>query len=262
LRKCILFDNFHGYLKDVLEFGNFRLQSAQFKFIMVVLSFSDESANEFWEGFDYMRLSETPRMQYTENMEAIQTLEQPTFETVWAILQEVAKNQKETDRIVKENAERQKELTESQKKTDQIVGRLGLRMGEVVEYLVAPNLRDKFTEFGLDFPKANQGTRVNDKVNNISFEIDIMLENGDKAMLVEAKTKPSTVDVKEHIKRLQKMRKYADLHGDKRAFLGAVAGVVMTDNVKNYAINQGFFVMEPSGETFKIIPPTGKPKEF
>jgi 5-methylcytosine-specific restriction endonuclease McrBC regulatory subunit McrC len=115
---------------------------------------------------------------------------------------------------------------------------------------------------GYNFPQANPNSNVSDHDNNIFLEIDIKLENGDKAMLVEAKTKPSTEDVREHIKRLQKMRKYADLHGDKRTFLGAVAGVVVTDNVKNYALKQGFFVIEPSGETFNIIPPTGQPKEW
>ena len=34
------------------------------------------------------------------------------------------------------------------------------------------------------------------------------------------------IQKKDHIERLEKMRKYADLHGDKRVFLGAVAGVV------------------------------------
>jgi len=57
----------------------------------------------------------------------------------------------------------------------------------------------------------------------------------------------------------------------------AVAGVVMTSNVKKYALKQGFYVIEPSGgepslasarsaegsgETFNIIPPSGKPKEW
>jgi hypothetical protein len=81
-------------------------------------------------------------------------------------------------------------------------------------------------------------------------------------MLVEVKTKLTTEDVKDHIKRLGKMRNYADLHGDKRAFLGAVAGVVMTSDVKEYALGQGFYVIEPSGETFNITPPNGKPKEW
>ena len=81
-------------------------------------------------------------------------------------------------------------------------------------------------------------------------------------MLVEVKTKLTTEDVKDHIARLEKMRKYADLHGDKRTFLGAVAGVVMTPNVKEYALGQGFYVIEPSGETFNITPPNGQPKEW
>jgi hypothetical protein len=128
--------------------------------------------------------------------------------------------------------------------------------------MIAPNLRQKFRELGFNFPKANPNSDVSDYDNNIFLEIDVMLENGDKAMLVEVKTNLTTEDVQDHIKRLEKMRVYADLHGDKRTFLGAVAGVVITTNVKEYALKQGFFVIEPSGETFNIIPPNNKPKEW
>jgi hypothetical protein len=186
----------------------------------------------------------------------------PSFETVWVTLdrvterldriterqEETAKRQEETDRIVKENAKQ--------------IGKVNNRFGEVVEYMVAPNLREKFWELGLNFPKANTNSDVSDYDNDIFLEIDVMLENGEKAMLVEVKTKLTTEYVKEHIKRLEKMRKYANLHGDKRTFLGAVAGVVMTSNVKKYALGQGFYVIEPSGETFNITPPSGKPKEW
>ena len=72
----------------------------------------------------------------------------------------------------------------------------------------------------------------------------------------------STEDVTDHIERLEKMRKCADLHGDKRTFLGAVAGVVVTDEVRDYALNQGFYLIEPSGESFDITPPNGNPKEW
>jgi hypothetical protein len=188
-------------------------------------------------------------------MEATQTTNPPTFETVWALVKEVAENQKETDRQMKETDRQIKEYNKR-------FGDFTNRFGEVVEYMIAPNLREKFRELGLDFPKANSGTRVSDYDNNIHFEIDVMLENGDKALLVEVKTNLTTEDVKEHIARLEKMRKYADLHGDKRAFLGAVAGVVMTSNVKEYALGQGFYVIEPSGETFNITPPNGQPKEW
>ena len=214
----------------------------------------------------------------------------PSFESVWAALQEtdriikeVGKKQEETaqqmketdrkmqetDRIIKEVGKKQEETTQQMKETDRQIkdfnkrfGDFTRRFGEVVEYMIAPNLCDKFTEFGFVFEKANSGTRVSDHKNDIHFEIDVMLENGDKAMLVEVKTKLTTEDVKDHIARLEKMRNYADLHNDKRAFLGAVAGVVMTADVKRYALGQGFYVIEPSGETFNITPPNGQPKEW
>jgi hypothetical protein len=220
-------------------------------------------------------------------METVQTVEHPTFETVWAGLQEVrqilkenAEARRETDRIVKENAERQKELTESQKETDRQMKetdrifkeqkkdfdtRLGGYVnifGEVTEYLMAPKLREQFRELGLDFPQASRNVKVNDLVNGLSFETDVKLENGDKAMLVEVKTKLTVERIDKHIERLEKMRMYANLHGDKRTFLGAVAGVVVTDEARNYALNQGFFVIEPLGENLNITPPNGKPKEF
>jgi hypothetical protein len=81
-------------------------------------------------------------------------------------------------------------------------------------------------------------------------------------MLVEVKTKIIPEHINAHVERLEKMRKYADLHGDKRSFLGAVAGVVIPGNIRELALKQGFFVVEPSGETFNITPPYGKPKEW
>ena len=184
------------------------------------------------------------------------------FEQVWALFQEVGKKQEETDRILKDVAERQKETARQMVEYNKRFGEFHSRFGEVVEYMVAPNLLDKFRDLGLVFQEAVSRKVVKDHDNNIFFEIDVLLENSDNAMLVEVKTKLAAEDVKDHIKRLEKMRKYADLHGDKRAFLGAVAGVVMTANVKKYALGQGFYVIEPSGENFNITPPNGKPKKW
>jgi len=58
------------------------------------------------------------------------------------------------------------------------------------------------------------------------------------------------------------MRKYADLHGDKRIFLGAVAGIVVTDEIRAYALSKGFYFIEYAGDNFYITPPSGKPKEW
>ena len=178
-----------------------------------------------------------------------------TFESVWAGLQEtrqlineLRESQKETDRIVKE--------------TSKQMGMLNNRFGEIVEYMVAPNLLKKFREYGFKFHEAMSDRVFSDDGDNTLFEVDVLLQNSDKAMLVETKATLTTEDVREHVERLEKMREYADLHGDKRIFLGAVAGVVMTSQVKKYALKQGFYVIEPSGETFNIISPNGKPKEW
>ena len=154
------------------------------------------------------------------------------------------------------------ETGKQMRETDRRLSRFGNRLGEVIEYTIAPNLRQKFKDLGLNFPRANLNTDVSDYDNDIFLEIDIFLENGEKALLVEVKTKPSVEDVQDHIERIEKMRLYANLHGDRRTFLGAMGGVVMADDIKKFILKQGMFLIEPSGETFTITPPNGQPKEW
>jgi len=171
-----------------------------------------------------------------------------TFEHVWAALME--------------NREQQKETAQQIKDINKRFGEYANRLGEISEYMIAPNLCEKFREFGFEFTKANRNTIVADHINKIFFEIDVMLENGEKAMLVEIKTNLTEKNINDHVERLVKMRNYSDLRNDKRAFLGAVAGVVIPDNIKELALNNGFFVIEPSGENFNITLPYGEPKEW
>jgi predicted AAA+ superfamily ATPase len=182
-----------------------------------------------------------------------------SLEAIRAILREISESQKKYDRQLEES---RKDFDRWTKEYNKRFGDLNNRFGEVVEYMVAPKLHKKFRKLGLDFTEYTPNKNIIDQKNDIHFEVDIMLENGDMAMLVEVKNKLKTEDVKEHIERLEKMRVYADIRGDKRTFLGTVAGVVMTPNVRNYALKQGFFVIEPSGETFSITPPANKPKEW
>jgi hypothetical protein len=193
-----------------------------------------------------------------------------TFETVWAILQEVGKKQEEYarqmeeskaefDRSIKETRESQREATAD---FNRRLGSLTNLFGEFTESMLAPGLQNTFFDLGFDFQQANRDVVIRDKINQIFLEIDVMLENGDKAMLVEVKTKLTIERINYHISRLEKMREYADLRGDKRAFLGAIAGVVVSDEVKQYALERGFFVVEPSGETFVITPPKDNAKEW
>jgi chemotaxis protein histidine kinase CheA len=210
------------------------------------------------------------REQLRENAQTQKEDARQIKETQMENARQIKENQMETARQIKENQmETARQIKETQMETDKQIkeinkrfGDYSNRLGEITEYMIAPNLRSKFRELGFVFPQACSNRDVSDYDNDIFLEIDVMLENGDKAMLVEVKTKLTTEDIKEHIERLEKMRKYADLHGDRRTFLGAVAGVVIPSNIRNFALKQGLFVVEPSGETFFITPPYGKPKEW
>jgi hypothetical protein len=62
---------------------------------------------------------------------------------------------------------------------------------------------------------------------------------------------------------MEKLRVYGDEHGDKRKLMGAVAGAIAADEAKGYAVKQGFFVLEQSGDTVKIsVPADFVPREW
>ncbi len=181
-----------------------------------------------------------------------------SFEEIRQILKEVSERQKEvseqqkeTDRIVKEVFESQKETDRQMKETDRQmketsreIGKLGGRFGEMVEYMVLPNLVHKFRDLGFVFTKAYPEAEIKDEKNNILAEVDITLENGDKVMIVEVKSKPNISDIKDHVKRMGKLRLHADLHGDNRKYFGAVAGMVIKDNVRDAILKNGFFLCD------------------
>jgi hypothetical protein len=195
-----------------------------------------------------------------------------TFEKVWAAIQatneqikatdeqikDIAERQKATDAQIKATGEQMKATGEQMKATDKRVGEFTNRFGEIVEYMVAPKLTEKFKELGFAFEKTHRDTVIRDHEHGIFAEIDVFLENGDRAMVVEVKTKPNVDDINDHIERMEKLRKYADFHGDTRKYLGAMAGAVFGGSEKTYALKKGFYVIEPSGDSFTIIEPQGE----
>jgi hypothetical protein len=200
-----------------------------------------------------------------------------TFEKVWAGIQSLKESQKETDRLMRETykqmqetdrrmqeTDRQMQETDRQMQaTDKRMGELSNRFGDMVEHMILPNLVVKFEELSFTFTKANR-TEIRDREHDIFLEVDALLENGDKVMAVEIKSKPNIDDINDHIERMEKLRQYADLHNDKRVYLGAVAGVVFGGSEKIYALKKGFYVIEPAGDTFNITEPKGSyhPREW
>jgi hypothetical protein len=164
----------------------------------------------------------------------------------------------------KESKEFDLRMKKSEKRLNKRLGNLSNRFGEMVESMVVPNLITKFRALGFVFDKAYRYATIKDKEHDIFTEIDITRENGDKVMIVEDKSKLTTDDITDHIIRMQKVKAHADLHGDRRVFLGAVAGLTINENEKLFALKNGFYVIEPSGGTFAITEPKGaySPREW
>jgi hypothetical protein len=193
-----------------------------------------------------------------------------TFEKVWAMFQETARRMQETDHILRENALQMKEtdrkMRETDRKmqeTDRKISNLGSRIGDLVEQMIVPNILEKFKKKGYIFGKVAPNVRYTDSRGLYVAEVDLLLENGDTALAVEVKTNLTVNDVRDHIKRMEKLRLYADEHQDRRKLLGAVAGAIASEGAKAFAIKNGFFVLEQSGDTIKIGVPEGfKPREW
>jgi hypothetical protein len=127
----------------------------------------------------------------------------------------------------------------------------------MIENLVMPDLIGKFSEIGLVFSLFYPHTIIYDDGNNILTEVDISLENSDTVMIVKAKSRLRTEDVTDHVKRMEMLRLYAELHGDKRKYLGAIAGMKFDEEEKLYALKNGFYTVELCGDAFVITVPEG-----
>ena len=187
-----------------------------------------------------------------------------TFEKVWVMFQETDKKFQETDRMIKESAERQKETDRMMKETTQRIGELGSRFGELAAHLVAPNIMNKFNELDFNFTKCGTSVIIKEPGNlNPIAEVDIMLENGDVVIAVEVKAKPRKDDITDHIERMDRLRRTANLRQDNRRYQGAIAGAIMGNEIRSNILKQGFYLIEQTGDTVQISIPSGfKPREW
>ena len=159
----------------------------------------------------------------------------------------------ETDRRMRE---RDAEYAQRAKVTNKKIGDLTGSIGRVIEHMVAgDNIIKRFQaldykigdysrnkKFGRDLPRDMWG------------EIDLFLENGDIAILIEVKTTLETKDVRKHMRTLEKFRRVSDIKGDKRRFIGAVAGAVVKGDAEEVAHENGMYVIVQSGEAVEIVP--------
>jgi len=196
------------------------------------------------------------------------------IEKLWASFDEIKEMQKE---IVAMQKEKSLYMQETERRINQIeinleassmqFGDFENSFGDISEHMTASNLLEKFQELGYDFEEASNNIKIYNMKGEIKLIIDAYLCNKDISMLIDITTDLTVSVINDHVSLLEKMRKYVDSkplnwRGDKHRFMGAVAGIVVNDNARKYASEQGFYLIEPSGKNFNITPPLDKPKEW
>jgi predicted AAA+ superfamily ATPase len=159
----------------------------------------------------------------------------------------------------------EKVVAETSRDLKKNVGGLNNSFGEMVEHLVAPNIIAKFNKLGYDFDAVNQKNIEIFENGRIVTEVDIVLENGKTVAVIEVKARPTLDDIKNHLERMPIVRRwYCKRYGNApRKFIGAVAGAIFAKDVKQLAIENGFYVLTQTGDTIKIeVPKDFKPRIF
>jgi hypothetical protein len=191
-------------------------------------------------------------------------------------LQELSEQHKKTektiDRVSEQNEETKKSLQKyveegikERKKLSKQMGILGNRFGEIAEHMVFPAVVKRFNELGYNFNFEFEGNcKVRNKNNQIIAEIDIYLENGTTIAIIEVKTKPDLNDIDKHIQRIEKLKQNRQEKNEpSKTLIGAIAGAIFPKEVKEAALQVGFYVLVQSGDTMKLeIPKDFKPREF
>ena len=155
------------------------------------------------------------------------------FKEVWAMFKETELRFKETD-----------------KEFEKMISKLGDRWGEFVERIVAPAAVRLFRERGIDVERIHQRSEAH--INGRTMEIDVLVVNKIYAVVVEVKSRFTDSDIKDFLDKLKEFKEFFPDYKDKKIF-GAIAAIVMGENVKKFAYKQGLFVIAQRGDTVQIV---------
>ena len=162
------------------------------------------------------------------------------------LFRETDRKMQETDRQMKET---DRKMQEMDRKLSAKIGALGNRLGDFVQEMVRPTVVKLFQARGLDVCEVYPNISV--ERDGRGVEVDLFVVNGSQAIAIECKSRATTDDVKEHLERLSKFKEFFPRYGDVE-LMGAVAAMVMPDNVARYAYRQGLYVLAQSGEMVKV----------
>lgn len=188
-----------------------------------------------------------------------------TYEQVLALFAEAAMERKETEKLVQETAKEQKitekmvqETAKELQKTEKLVLALSKQIGGITDAMglfaeeqVRLKVLNMFQKRGIDLEEVYQ--RVSIKQNGqVVTEIDLLLVNTIYSVIVEVKHTLRQKDVEDHLERMKILQDKAHKITKGTTMFGAVAGMIVKDEVERFAFKNGLFVIKLKGESVEI----------
>ena len=203
-----------------------------------------------------------------------------TAEDVWQLLAELTAAQKETDLILKEVSQQQRENAEQQKTTDRQlkelgkqtdrqlkelgkqIGGLGLKFGSFTEGLALPSMEKILRQrFGMEV--VSPSVRVSKDGKHV--EIDVLAyTNGNlnTAYIVEVKSHAREESITQLKSILQRFHAFFPEHKDKQLY-GILAAVDMSPDLREKTLQEGFYVARIHDQVFELdIPENFQPQSY
>ena len=203
-----------------------------------------------------------------------------TAEDVWQLLAELTTAQKETDLILKEVSQQQRENAEQQKATDRQlkelgkqtdrqlkelgkqIGGLGLKFGSFTEGLALPSMEKILRQrFGMEV--VSPSVRVSKDGKHV--EIDVLAyTNGNlnTAYIVEVKSHAREESITQLKSTLERFRTFFPEHKDKQLY-GILAAVDMSPDLREKTLQEGLYVARIHDQVFELdIPENFQPQSY
>jgi hypothetical protein len=162
--------------------------------------------------------------------------EQVSFEDIKQLFRETDRKMQETDRKLERLGKQ--------------YGDLGNRLGEFVEGMVRPGLVRMFRSYGLDVRETQRDVEASR--DGVAVQIDLLVVNDTDMVAVEVKSKLTIERVDEHLERLAKFKRAFPRYSGHRV-LGAVAAMVIPEEVARYAEEHGLFVIGQAGDDAVLL---------
>jgi multidrug efflux pump subunit AcrA (membrane-fusion protein) len=131
------------------------------------------------------------------------------------------------------------------------VGEISDTLGRFAEEQVRPKVMKLFKKKGIFLEECYPRVVIKHE-GEFLMEIDLVLVNTIYSVIVEVKNTLRQRDVDEHIERIEKLQHLPHKMLKGTTMFGAVAGMIMTDEVEQYAIKKGLYVIKTKGENVKI----------